>query len=126
MLKKLLVIIVASVLMFSCATVAFATGDDTELLPANGYKQGDVNMDSNIDVKDVILVLRHTVELTTLTEEKFLLADVDLNGVVNVRDAIYIQKIIVNIQENPTEKPTVPDEYIEDDKPIELPFVPAG
>lgn len=126
MFKRILTIIIAFVLVFSCTTVAFATGDDTELLPADGYKQGDVNMDSNIDVKDVILVLKHTVELITLTKEELALADIDSNGVVNVRDAIYIQKIIVNIQETPTEKPTVPDEYIEDDKPIELPFVPAG
>ena len=63
---------------FSCATVAFATGDDLEFLPADSYKPGDVNMDSKIDTKDVILVLKHTVGAISFTDEQCLLAFIQM------------------------------------------------
>lgn len=125
MLRKFLTIIVASIWVFSCTTVTFATGDDVELMPSNGYKNGDVNMDSNINISDVILVLKHTVDIIALDNQQYSYADIDSNNEINVLDALYIQKIIVDMNEAPTEKPTIPDEYIEDDKPIELPFIPA-
>ena len=122
MLKKTLTMLIAFVMVFSCATVAFATDDETEILLANGYMQGDVNMDGSIGVTDVILVLRHIIGKTTFNEKECSLADMNSDDEISVVDAIYIQKIIVNIQEPSTENPTVSDEY---DKPIELPFVPA-
>ena len=125
MLRKALTIIVASILVFSCTTVALATGDNVEPMPSNSYQKGDINMDSNIDISDVILVLKHTVNIITLDDIQRSYADIDSNNEINVLDALYIQKIIVDTNEAPTEKPTIPDEYIEDDKPIELPFIPA-
>ena len=81
-------------------------------------------MDSKIDIKDVILVLKHTVGVISLTDEQCSLADMDTDAEVNVKDAIYIQRTIVNI--TPPVKPTnPPNEYVDDDKPIELPFIPA-
>lgn len=117
--------LIAVVMIFSCVTVAFATGDELNSVATASYKKGDVNMDSEIDVKDVILVLRHIVGMITFTKDQCSLADMDSNSEVNVSDALYIQKLIVNTQETPTEKPTVPGEFEEDDKPIELPIVPA-
>lgn len=122
MFRRFLTILVAFAMVFSCATVAFATGDETELLPENSYKQGDVNMDNSIGITDVIFVLRHIIGKTTFNDKQCLLADMNSDDEISVVDAIYIQKIIVNIQEPSTEKPTVSDDY---DKPIELPFIPA-
>ncbi|MEE0265155.1 MAG: dockerin type I repeat-containing protein [Acutalibacteraceae bacterium] len=124
MFRRVLAILVAFVMTYSCATVAFATGDDLELLPADGYKKGDVDMDSKIDIKDVILVLKHTVGVISLTDEKCLLADMDKNGEADVKDAIYIQRAIVNAT-TPVKPTNPPNEYVDDNKPIELPFVPA-
>lgn len=116
-------------MILTCATVAFAVSDTTEFLPSYGYKKGDVNIDGDIDVKDVVLVLRHIVGMITFTDTQYSLADIDSNGNVNVLDALYIQELILNMPETPTEKPTIPatfpDKYEEDDKPIELPFVPV-
>ena len=115
---------VAFILVFSYSAVAYAEDDDLELLPSDGYKQGDVNMDSKIDIKDVILVLKHTVGVISLTDEQCLLADIDSDSEVNIKDAIYIQRTIVNMT-TPVKPTNPPNEYVEDDKPIELPFVPA-
>lgn len=125
MLRKALTIIVASIMVFSCTTVALATGDNVEPIPSNSYRKGDINMDSNINISDVILVLKHTVNIIALNNKQCSYADMDSNNRINVLDALYIQKIVVDMNEAPTEKPTIPDEYIEDDKPIELPFIPA-
>ena len=124
MFRRVSAILVVFVMAFSCSAVAFATGDDLEFLPADGYKQGDVNMDSKIDIKDVILVLKHTVGGISLTKEQCLLADMDTNGEANVKDAIYIQRAIVNIT-TPVKPTNPPNEYVDDKKPIELPFIPA-
>ena len=80
-------------------------------------------MDSKIDIKDVILVLKHTVGVISLTDEQCLLANIYTNGEANVKDAIYIQRTIVNIT-TPVKPTNLPNEYV-DDKPIELPFIPA-
>lgn len=77
-------------------------------------------MDSKIDIKDVILVLKHI----SLTDEQCLLANIYTNGEANVKDAIYIQRTIVNIT-TPVKPTNPPNEYVEDDKPIELPFILA-
>ncbi len=112
--------LVVLILAFSCATSVVATNDETELLPADGYKQGDVNMDNHIDIKDVILVLRYAVGIIALTDKQAPLADINSNGEVTVIDALYIQKKIVNTQETPTEPTT--NKF---NKPIELPIIPA-
>ncbi len=124
MFRRVFTMLVAFIMVFSYGEVAYAEDDDLELLPSDGYKQGDVNMDSEIDIKDVILVLKHTVGVISLTDEQCLLADIDSDSEVDVRDAIYIQGIIVNMT-TPVEPTNPPNEYVEDDKPIELPFVPA-
>lgn len=124
-MRRFLTIFVAVVLVFSCTTVAFAADDDLEILPPNGYSKGDVNMDRKVDVKDVVLALRHTIGIKKLTDEQCSLADIDSNGKVNIADAIYIQRIILNIP-IPVEPTKPPSEYVEEDKPIELPFVPAN
>jgi hypothetical protein len=52
-----------------------------------------------------------------------MLANIYTNGEANVKDAIYIQRTIVNIT-TPVKPTNLPNEYV-DDKPIELPFIPA-
>ena len=52
----------------------------------------------NINISDAIDVLRHIVDLETLTGSAFHAADVDNNGSVNISDAIDILRHIVNLE----------------------------
>ena len=56
---------------------------------------GDVNGDGEITVKDVILVLQHSIDKVKLTDTQIEYADIDGSGSVDVIDAILIQKLIL-------------------------------
>ena len=51
------------------------------------YEKGDVNMDTSVSLKDAKLVLRYIAELETLNDYQMLLADMDENSKVEIRDA---------------------------------------
>ena len=53
---------------------------------------GDVNNDGKINMLDAILVQKHGIGLTALTDTQLQIADVTGDGNVNIRDAILIQK----------------------------------
>lgn len=78
--------------MFSCTTIAFATGDNTAFIPSNGYERGDVNMDSNINISDVIWVLKHIVGIIALDNKQRSYTDIDLNNALNALGTLYIKK----------------------------------
>ena len=56
------------------------------------FTYGDVNDDGVVDVRDVVLVMRHILDLETLDETGQELADVNTDGVVDVRDAALIMQ----------------------------------
>lgn len=74
----------------------------------NEYKNGDVNMDKNLTIKDATLIQRHIVHLVTLTDEQAQLADTNLDGMVNIMDVTKIQKVVAQIEEMPIEDTTQP------------------
>lgn len=43
---------------------------DIAFIPTNDYKRGDVNMGSNIDISDVIWVLKHIVGIIALDNKQ--------------------------------------------------------
>lgn len=51
---------------------------------------GDVNGDGEVDVGDAVLVLRYSVQRTTLTQKQLRAADVLHDGKVDVKDAVRI------------------------------------
>jgi len=55
---------------------------------------GDVNLDGTVNIFDVILVNQYIANLTTLTEEQLLRADVDQDGSVVSTDATYILEFV--------------------------------
>ena len=65
--------------------------------PGSEVVPGDVNGDSLINSSDARLVLQHTVELITLSDEQIAAADVDNNGVVNSSDARWILQATVEL-----------------------------
>lgn len=58
---------------------------------------GDVNNDGKIDVKDVLAIMKHILELETLTGDQLKAADVNGDGKVDVRDASLVMKKALGI-----------------------------
>lgn len=63
-----------------------------EILSEEGLYFGDINRDGKINVQDVTLVMRYTLEMQTLTADQIKRADVNLDGEVNVIDASLIMR----------------------------------
>lgn len=63
---------------------------DIAFIPTNDYKRGDVNMGSNIDISDVIWVLKHIVGIIALDNKQCSYTDIDLNDELNALGTIYI------------------------------------
>ncbi len=56
---------------------------------------GDIDLDNSVTVADATLLQKYVVGIATLTDDQKLLADCNGDGVIDVRDATYIQKTIV-------------------------------
>ena len=57
---------------------------------------GDVNLDGNVTIQDVIVLLRAVMSGTTLSDEVRPLADVNGDGKVNVSDVVVLLRQIMN------------------------------
>ncbi len=118
MFKKTACFLLSALTMLSVgATAVYATGNDTEILPDKTYDVGDVNTDGQVNIVDATTIQKYLVNLETLTSYQVSLADVDENKRVDIKDATYLQKKIAGLIKDKEEE--------DDDKPIELPFVPA-
>lgn len=71
-----------------------------------GYKNGDVNLDGKLSIRDATKIQYRALQLITFTEEQEKLGDFDLNGVINIMDATKIQKVLVQIEDAPVEPTT--------------------
>lgn len=54
----------------------------------------DIDLDNSVTVADATLLQKYVVGIATLTDDQKLLADCNGDGVINVRDATYIQKLL--------------------------------
>ena len=57
---------------------------------------GDINLDSTLDVLDVILLLNFILEIESPTEDQAWLSDVNLDTMLNILDIIALVNIILN------------------------------
>jgi len=78
-----------------------AVSDGVQFIPFLGQQQGpllgDVSLNGSITAYDAALVLRHIVELDTLTAEQQAVADVSGNGEVSAYDASLILQRVAGI-----------------------------
>jgi hypothetical protein len=51
---------------------------------------GDVNFDSSIDVTDIVIMVGFVLNSATPTDEQFLTADMNQDGIVNILDIIQV------------------------------------
>ena len=71
----------------------------SSLVSAGSDKLGNVSQDpgGRIDVQDVVLVMRHVLEIELLDEDQLKLADVNCDKVVNVQDALMIMQYALGL-----------------------------
>ncbi len=60
-------------------------------------KKCDIDLDNSVTVADATLLQKYIANISTLTDDQKLLADCNGDGVIDVRDATYIQKTIVKL-----------------------------
>lgn len=58
---------------------------------------GDVNFDGVVDSSDALMVLRHAMQITQLSDEALAAADVDGNGVIDSSDALMILRASMDV-----------------------------
>ena len=64
------------------------------------YNIGDVNMDYNINVLDIIFIINVIIGVDDFNESEFILADFNLDTIINVIDIIGILNIIIDSNDN--------------------------
>lgn len=116
--------IFAAALMALCACFAVQAAD------SGSYKIGDANGDSTVSIVDVTAIQKHTAEISVLSGNCALAADVNLDGKINVKDATEIQRYlakydnIYNIGKSVTVETVPPTTYWFKPGENELPFIP--
>ena len=63
----------------------------------DGRVPGDANGDRRVDMRDVLIMRKHILNVQKVSEEFFANADMDENGYINMRDVLAVRKKILNI-----------------------------
>ncbi|MBW3624591.1 MAG: SBBP repeat-containing protein, partial [Armatimonadetes bacterium] len=71
--------------------------DTRTMVAENALQPGDVNLDTQIDVRDAVLVLQHLVEILTLQGDALKAADTNGDTLIDVADAVKILRIVVGL-----------------------------
>ena len=61
----------------------------------DNYLLGDVNLDGNIDVTDVIVMVNIILGITNPTENMIINSDIDGDGLITVVDIVSVVNIIL-------------------------------
>lgn len=103
-MKKFRNLICLTALLFSFQTGISVSAEETdtqemsEIIELESViKAGDVNLDNNIDVLDVILLNRAILGKEKLSALQDAVADVNKDGTVNASDSLVIMKMIVGL-----------------------------
>lgn len=73
------------------------TPAETTTITEPTFRLGDVNLDGNVNVQDVVLLQKYLIRKETLTAEQAKPADSNSNGVINVIDLSRLKKWILSI-----------------------------
>lgn len=67
-----------------------AVGNLSLLLEVPEVMLGDANLDNELTASDALLILRHALNVSELTDNALLAADFDENGTINSMDALFV------------------------------------
>ena len=74
-------------------------------------RHGDINDDGRVDVQDVVLVVKHVLNIEQLDTDQQILADVNDDGVINVKDVSLITQYWLGLVDR---LPVIDDSSFED------------
>ncbi|MFO7952939.1 MAG: dockerin type I repeat-containing protein [Bacillota bacterium] len=83
-------------------------------LPGSAAMYGDIKEDGEINVHDVVMVMRHVLALEPLEDHQVLLADVNSDGAADVRDATLIMQRSLELIDHFPDLPDAAPGLIED------------
>jgi len=105
---------------------AYAESSETQRIPGIILKQGDVNGDQRINIKDVTFIQKFLAKVIELTDRELIRANVDKSGRLDVKDATHLQKWLAKLEEKLFEpRLNQGDMPATDDEPARLPFIVA-
>lgn len=58
---------------------------------------GDLNLDGNVTITDIVILSKYLVKQQTLTEAQYNIADVNADEKINVFDLVALRKIVLNV-----------------------------
>lgn len=98
-MKKVISILLAIIMAFSCVVVAFAEDEISWEEIKMGGKRGDVNADGNISAVDALMVLKYVAGTQELTAKQMLRANMnkDASGNVSAIDARWILQVAAGL-----------------------------
>ena len=74
----------------------YEDGDEYIYLGANPeFSQGDVNLDNNINVLDIVLIVQFILEFQVPSNEQHNLADINNDGILNILDIVMLTALIL-------------------------------
>ena len=78
-------------------TTTVTTPAETTTITEPTFRLGDVNLDGNVNVQDVVLLQKYLIRKETLTAEQAKPADSNSDGVINVIDLSRLKKWILSV-----------------------------
>lgn len=99
-MKKVISVLLAIIMAFSCVVVACAAEDEISWEEIKmGGKRGDVNADGKISAVDALMVLKYVAGTQDLTEKQMLRANMnkDTAGNVSAIDARQILQVAAGL-----------------------------
>ncbi len=97
MIKRFISVLLILMVIICGAPAIFAIDDDTELIPWWDFQQGDVNLDTKVNIKDATLIQKHLAKLSSLSEHQLVFADVDGKEGVSIKDTTHLQKWLAGL-----------------------------
>ena len=65
--------------------------------PFDDYLIGDVNLDSEVNIQDIIIIIQSILGHIELSLQQIDLADINLDGMINILDVVQITNLILDI-----------------------------
>ncbi len=109
-MKRIFIVVLSVVLIVICASVVFAAENDTEIIPIWKFEQGDVNLDTKVNIKDATLIQKYLAKLSALNDQQLELSDVDGKEGVSIKDATHLQKWLAGLVDELYKTQTAPPE----------------
>lgn len=124
---RLSVFVFAVLFALSCFSItAFAEDGEAEVAPGGVYRQGDVDANKDINIKDATFIQKHLANLLEFSYSQQRRANVDGESALNIKDVTFLQKFLAKLEPQLFEPKAMHQGTPNDeDNIITLPIIPA-